>query len=179
MSGPCSIPGNPDISGRGVLIAVYLQNMLCFILALWALWDGEVTEYELDSVENHSLTNLILAFGILLSCVVQALSTRGVSNYQTSIILSMSWMNNTNAFIYFLLYVQRKTEEGIKPQWASWIHHIKNRAKGMIHSFDGGLMFASSFFEPALMHSYKDRVVIILHRECGMNPKVGQLRVVR
>jgi hypothetical protein len=39
MSGFCV---NTDISGIGVRTATYAQNLLSFLLALWALYDGTV-----------------------------------------------------------------------------------------------------------------------------------------
>ncbi|KAH6913549.1 hypothetical protein BKA70DRAFT_725590, partial [Coprinopsis sp. MPI-PUGE-AT-0042] len=121
----CSIPGNPDIAGIGVRIAIYIQNLLCFAPALWALWDGEVTQDELDSAETQTATNLVLAFAILISSIVQAL-TLGLSNYHANIVLSMSWMNNTNVFIYFLLYIHHKRHD-VKPNWASWYRHVRKK----------------------------------------------------
>ncbi|KAJ3526265.1 hypothetical protein NMY22_g10231 [Coprinellus aureogranulatus] len=134
----CLIPSNPDVSGIGVRIAIYIQNLLCFIPALWALWDGKVTNYEMDSAEAHSTTNLVLAFAILISCIFQALA-RGLTNYHGSIILSLSWMNNTNAFIYFLLYIQYKSqgEAGIKPEKSAWIKHIKAQVMTIFCLSDG------------------------------------------
>jgi hypothetical protein len=102
------IPADPDISGIGVRVAIYAQNLLSFIPAISAIWDGEVVPHELDAVRNQSTTILITAFGILISAIVQA-RTLGLSNFHASIILSLSWINNTNTFIYFLLYVQRKS----------------------------------------------------------------------
>ncbi|KAH6914527.1 hypothetical protein BKA70DRAFT_1093934 [Coprinopsis sp. MPI-PUGE-AT-0042] len=121
----CEIPGNPDIAGIGVRVAIYLQNLLCFVPALWALWDGEVTQDELDSAETQTTTNLVLAFAILISSIVQAL-TLGLSNYHANIVLSMSWMNNTNAFIYFLLYIHHKRHL-VKPDWVSWHAHVRGK----------------------------------------------------
>ncbi|KAH6914536.1 hypothetical protein BKA70DRAFT_1180014, partial [Coprinopsis sp. MPI-PUGE-AT-0042] len=118
----CAIPGNPDVAGIGVRIAIYIQNLLCFLPAIWALWDGEVTQEELDSAETQTTTNLVLAFAILISSIVQAL-TLGLSNFHTNIVLSMSWMNNTNAFVYFLLYIQHK-RQSVKPTWTAWYAHV-------------------------------------------------------
>lgn len=114
----CRIPGNPNISGVGVRIAIYIQNFLCFLPAIWALWDGEFTQEELHSAETQTTTNFVLAFAILVSSIVQAL-TLGLFNFHASIVLSMSWMNNTNAFVYFLLYIQHK-RRSVKPTWAVW-----------------------------------------------------------
>lgn len=131
------IPSNPDVSGIGVRIAIYLQNLLCFIPALWAIWDGKVSDYELESAETHATTNPVLAFAILISCIFQALA-RGLSNYHTSIVLSLSWMNNTNAFIYFLLYVQYKSQDGgIEPRWSAWTAHFKAQARTIFCLRDG------------------------------------------
>ncbi|KAG6855581.1 hypothetical protein H0H87_000655, partial [Tephrocybe sp. NHM501043] len=102
---------NPDISGIGVRSAIYAQNLLSFVPALLALKDRKVTPTELDALETQSTTILITAFAILLSTIVQASTSNpssGISNYHTSIILDLSWMNNTNLFIYLLLYTYRR-----------------------------------------------------------------------
>ncbi|KAF6756434.1 ankyrin repeat-containing domain protein [Ephemerocybe angulata] len=134
-TGSCKIPGNPDIAGVGVRIAIYIQNLLCFIPAFWALADGKVTQGELDAAETQATTNLVLAFAILISSIVQA-QTLGLTNYHASIVLNMSWMNNTNAFIYFLLYVQYKSQESnrrrVPPTWSAWARHIKDLAVSVI-----------------------------------------------
>uniref|UniRef100_A0A0W0EVS0 Uncharacterized protein n=1 Tax=Moniliophthora roreri TaxID=221103 RepID=A0A0W0EVS0_MONRR len=123
------IPSDPDISGLGVRIAIYVQNLLSFIPAMWALSDGKVEQYELESIETQSTTILITAFAILISAMVQA-QTLGLSSFHAAIVLSLSWMNNTNTFIYFLLYIQHKSQHGpdqVKPEWSSWIAHIKKK----------------------------------------------------
>lgn len=155
----CLIPANPDIAGIGVRVAIYVQNLLSFIPALWALWDLEVSDYELESVETQSTTNLILAFALLVSCFAKASSSSssppsegslvlaeegggGLTNYHTSIVLSMSWTNNTNAFIYFLLYVHYKGKAGpgrsaVEPRWAAWVEHVRGLAKTFRRPFSG------------------------------------------
>ncbi|KAJ7289448.1 hypothetical protein C8J57DRAFT_1277717 [Mycena rebaudengoi] len=127
---------DPDIAGIGVRAAIYIQNLISFIPAIWALWDGNVSLYELDSVQEQSLTILITAFAILISAMVQK-QTLGLSNFHTSVILSLSWMNNTNAFIYFLLYVQHKSQpqEGnnyIPMDISSWVKHLRQRLSGIL-----------------------------------------------
>ena len=137
----CLIRGNSDISGPGVRAALYAQNLLCFIPPIWAIWDGHVSDYELESMENHSTTNLIFAFAILISCFVQAL-TRDLTNFHASIVLSMSWMNNTNAFIYFLLYIRYKSQQGeghIEPQWSAWRTHIIAKLQSVLYFPNGEL----------------------------------------
>lgn len=122
------IPTNPDISGVGVRAAIYIQNFLSFLPALWALRDGKISSDELEAVERQSTTILITAFAILISTLIQ-LKTYGLSAFHTSIILNLSWINNTNAFIYFILYIQYKCDGSrgghgrIQPSWTAWIKH--------------------------------------------------------
>ncbi|KAG6889871.1 hypothetical protein C0995_013845 [Termitomyces sp. Mi166 len=92
---PC-ISSNPDISGIGVRVAVYIQNFLSFVPAIAALRDGKVTFTELDSLETQSTTILITVLAILISTVIQAHMDDGITNYHASIVLNLSWMNNTN-----------------------------------------------------------------------------------
>ncbi|KAF5323909.1 hypothetical protein D9611_008312 [Ephemerocybe angulata] len=130
MASAMCIPGNPDIAGIGVRIAIYAQNLLCSFPAFWALVDGKVTETELESAEKQATTNLVLAFAILISSMVQA-TTLGLTSYHANIVLSMSWMNNTNTFIYFLLYVQHKSQPTpgsghiVEPTFLAWARHIR------------------------------------------------------
>ncbi|KAF6743812.1 hypothetical protein DFP72DRAFT_110763 [Ephemerocybe angulata] len=135
-AGSCKIPGNPDIAGVGVRIAIYVQTLLCFFPAFWALFDGKVSQGELDAAENQATTNLVLAFAILISSIVQA-QTLGLTNYHASIVLNMSWLNNTNAFIYFLLYIQHKSQPGIRgrvaPTWRAWAQHVRELVVSVVH----------------------------------------------
>jgi hypothetical protein len=125
----CDIPGNPDIGGIGVRAATYAQNILSFIPALWALLDDrKVDETELETVEKQSTAMLIIAFAILISLVVQALAFN-LSAFHTSIVLSLSWMNNTNTFIYFVLYIHHmshsdRNKQRVDPSWSAWYHHV-------------------------------------------------------
>ncbi|KAF9077393.1 hypothetical protein BDP27DRAFT_1209232, partial [Rhodocollybia butyracea] len=110
MSSPlCSIPANPDIAGIGVRTAIYAQALLSFIPAFWAIWDNKVEEFELESIETQSTTILITAFAILVSAFVQATTQSiGLTSFYGTIILNLSWMNNTNTFIWFLLFVHHE-----------------------------------------------------------------------
>ncbi|KAH6902310.1 hypothetical protein BKA70DRAFT_1067117, partial [Coprinopsis sp. MPI-PUGE-AT-0042] len=119
----------PDIAGVGVRSAIYAQNLLCILSALWALWNGQITPAKLEYAEVQTTTNLILAFAILISSAVQA-NTLGISNYHGNIVLMMSWMNNTNAFVYFILYIQHKaglqeSEGRVDPTLRAWVKHVR------------------------------------------------------
>jgi hypothetical protein len=134
----CMLPANPDIAGIGVRTAIYSQNSICIIPAIAALWDGKVTQGELDYAETQTTTNLVLAFAILISSMVQA-RTLGITNYHANIVLLMSWMNNTNAFIYFILYVHHKlapSDQKERPNfsWKTWVMHVKERFLRMSHT---------------------------------------------
>jgi hypothetical protein len=154
MSSECLISANPDVSGVGVRLAIYAQNLVCFIPPIWALWDGKVTASELDSAETHSTTNLILAFAILVSAMTQT-RNGGLTNFHANIVLLLSWMNNTNAFVYFLLYVQRKSQPGkkqMKPEWRPWIEHIRSKFNVFARpSEQGAFVPASNFINQSLM----------------------------
>ncbi|KAH0580414.1 hypothetical protein H2248_001916 [Termitomyces sp. 'cryptogamus'] len=89
-----TVTANPDVSG-----IVSCRH--------FGLSDQRVTPTELDELEKQSTTILITAFAILISTVIQA-HTDGISDYHASIVLDLSWMNNTNLFIYFLLYVYHR-----------------------------------------------------------------------
>jgi hypothetical protein len=122
------IPTNPDISGVGVRVAIYIQTFLSFIPAFWALRDGVITSDEMEAVERQSTTILITAFAILISALIQ-LYKFGLSSFHTSIILNLSWLNNTNALIYFVLYISYKCDtavehDRVEPKWSAWIKHI-------------------------------------------------------
>ncbi|KAG6876896.1 hypothetical protein C0993_012320 [Termitomyces sp. T159_Od127] len=116
MSGTANvcINSNPDVSGIGVRVAIYIQNFLSFIPAATALQDGRVTFSELDSLERQSTSILITALAILISTIIQAHRDDGITNFHASIVLNLSWMNNTNLFIYLLLYAFRRSHLGKK-----------------------------------------------------------------
>ncbi|KAF8507805.1 hypothetical protein BU17DRAFT_33050, partial [Hysterangium stoloniferum] len=98
----------PDVSGIGVRIAIYAQNLMSFLPAFYAISDGEVTIDELFSVEIQASTILITALAILVSAIFEAVTQR-ITSFHAAIILNLSWMNNTNLFIYLLLYIHHRT----------------------------------------------------------------------
>jgi hypothetical protein len=127
----CQLRSDPDIAGIGVRVAIYVQNILSFIPAVRALWDGRVDLNELEAVEDQSTTILLTAFAILISAMVEA-RTLGLTSFHANVVLSLSWMNNTNTFIYFILYVQHKSQlppesGGVDSRWASWINHVVSK----------------------------------------------------
>ncbi|KAF9440068.1 hypothetical protein P691DRAFT_688817, partial [Macrolepiota fuliginosa MF-IS2] len=93
----------PDISGIGVCTSIYAQNIITPILAICPFWDNKVKDKELKRVEEMSMLILLMACALLISAVMQALTT-GMSTYYTLIIFNLGWMNNTNAFVYAILW---------------------------------------------------------------------------
>ncbi|KAJ7200912.1 hypothetical protein B0H12DRAFT_541389 [Mycena haematopus] len=134
------ILANPELSGIGVRAAIYVQSLLGFVPAISALWDGEVAQYELEAVATQSSTILITAFSILISAMVEAKALKvevPVSAFYANIVLNLAWMNNTNTFIYFLLYIQQRSQLGPRQissdLFSAW-KHIKSYFSGGISS---------------------------------------------
>ncbi|KAJ7740082.1 hypothetical protein B0H16DRAFT_58238 [Mycena metata] len=112
-SASCIIP-NTDISGIGVRTATYAQNILSFVPAFLALLDKKVSNEELDSLRGQSTTILLSAFALLIAAFIQAQNhANGLDNYHTTIVLNLSWMNNTNTFIYILFHLHHKSFYGL------------------------------------------------------------------
>jgi hypothetical protein len=127
MDPSCYIPANPDISGIGVRTAIYAQNILSFIPAFYALVDGVVDPKELQTIKDQSTTILVTAFAILISTIFQTWKY-GLSDFHASVVLNLSWMNNTNTFIYFILYVHHRSrlsgKDKISSTWSAWARHV-------------------------------------------------------
>ncbi|KIK51537.1 hypothetical protein GYMLUDRAFT_181288, partial [Collybiopsis luxurians FD-317 M1] len=109
------IQPNSDISGIGVRIAIYAQNILCFIPVFLDLLDGKVTTYEMTGIRDQSIGMLITAFSILATFFLEGASNANVTGQQidlfhTLIVLNLSWMNNTSTWIWFLLHVHQRTK---------------------------------------------------------------------
>ncbi|KAJ7203257.1 hypothetical protein GGX14DRAFT_461792 [Mycena pura] len=120
---PSNFPNctDTDISGIGVRSATYAQNLISFIPAIVALAnDGKISNNERAFIEDQSTNILLTAFGLLISALIQASTPQGLDNYHLSIVLNLSWMNNTNLFIYSLLRLHRKLWElptGLPDLW--------------------------------------------------------------
>ncbi|KAJ7430310.1 hypothetical protein B0H11DRAFT_1764634 [Mycena galericulata] len=125
------IPANPDVSGIGVRIAIYAQNLLCFAPVVAHLWDGSISADELKGVKDQSIGMLAIAFAILISTIVEATTTnitgQGLTRFHAAVILDLSWMNNTSTWIWFLLYVHHRTKGNpneeiqlIPAIWSDW-----------------------------------------------------------
>lgn len=137
------IPAIPDISGIGVRIAIYAQNLLCFAPVVTDLWDGVVTSDEIKGVTDQSVGMLSIAFAILISTIVQATGNSsagdGLSSFHAAIILDLSWMNNTSTWIWFLLYIhsRSKADKGrVPPTWKDWIEDLRSTLRDFTRGYE-------------------------------------------
>jgi hypothetical protein len=118
---PCNIPSNPDVTGIGVHIAIYAQNLLCFLPVVVNLWDGNISRDELKGIKDQSIGMLAVAFSILITTIVLARGAGGdqtITSYHAAIVLFLSWLNNTSTWIWFILYVHNHSKTTNKRKWA-------------------------------------------------------------
>ncbi|KAJ7720529.1 hypothetical protein B0H16DRAFT_384145 [Mycena metata] len=119
------ITANPDITGIGVRIAIYAQNLLCFVPIGLHLWDGIISDEELKGIKDQSIGMLAIAFAILISIIIQAKTAvqgQPITGFHAAVILDLSWMNNTSTWIWFLLYAHHISnadaeEEAAEKKW--------------------------------------------------------------
>jgi hypothetical protein len=109
------IASNTDISGIGVRTAAYAQTFLSFVPAILALLDGQISAGERDSLADQSTTILLSAYALLIAGF--SLARNQLDNYHTTIVLNLSWMNNTNTFIYILFLWHRDPKLWSKFRW--------------------------------------------------------------
>ena len=132
------IPANPDISGIGVRIAIYAQNLLCFLPIIFYLYDGEISLDELAGIQDQSIGMLAIAFAILITTAFLA-AERKVTNYHAAIILGLSWMNNTSTWIWFILYVYERSTAKYQPigaTWSTWYTALWSPVRIYLHGLD-------------------------------------------
>jgi hypothetical protein len=134
-SDQCTIPPNPDVSGIGVRYAIYIQNILCFVPVVMNLVDdGKISADELKGIQDQSVGMLAIAFSILITTIILAEGAggdQGITNYHASIVLDLSWMNNTSTWIWFILYVhcRSKPKSGapVPATWRAWYNLLRGR----------------------------------------------------
>ncbi|KAJ7049850.1 ankyrin repeat-containing domain protein [Mycena amicta] len=118
---------NTDISGIGIRSATYAQNLLSFVPAAVALFnDGKISNSEREFIKDQSTNILLTAFGLLLSAIIQAKTAQGLDNYHLALVLNLSWLNNTNTFIYLVLCLHRKmwSSPSDRWRWSKVFRHI-------------------------------------------------------
>jgi hypothetical protein len=122
----CSNLSNPDVSGVGVRAAIYAQNLTCFLPVIVHLWDRKISRDELKGIKDQSIGMLAVAFAILLTTIILAKGAGGdqkINSYHATVVLDLSWMNNTSTWIWFILYVHHQSKRDNQPtgaQWGDW-----------------------------------------------------------
>ncbi|KIJ28964.1 hypothetical protein M422DRAFT_189086, partial [Sphaerobolus stellatus SS14] len=145
--GQCTVPPNPDVSGIGVRIAIYAQNLLCFLPVIVHLWDRKISRDELKGIKDQSIGMLAVAFSILITTIILAKGaggtqdtggTRGITNYHTAIVLDLSWMNNTSTWIWFILYVHHRSKDDhpVPATWGAWYDVLRKYLKMLLRGIE-------------------------------------------
>ncbi|KAF7329506.1 Multiple ankyrin repeats single kh domain [Mycena kentingensis (nom. inval.)] len=128
---------NTDISGIGVRTATYAQNLLSFFPAVLAIIDDhKISATERELIEDQSTNILITAFALLISAIIQTKTGDGLDNYHLALVLNLSWMNNTNTFIYLFLRLHRgswRGSEEVSDAEAGVGRHDANDDDGGVH----------------------------------------------
>ncbi|KAJ6526099.1 hypothetical protein B0H19DRAFT_881804, partial [Mycena capillaripes] len=119
---------NPDVSGVGVRVAIYAQNLTCFLPVIVHLWDRKISRDELKGIKDQSIGMLAVAFAILLTTIILAKGAGGdqkITSYHAAVVLDLSWMNNTSTWIWFILYVHHRSKRDDRPTGANWSEWYK------------------------------------------------------
>src|SRR5690242_13268137 len=89
----CIVP-NPDISGVGVRVAIYVQALLSTIYPIIFAWDGNISPKESQTMSRISINIALTACALLVSTGIQATTAFGISLYHALIVLQLSWVNS-------------------------------------------------------------------------------------
>ncbi|KAF5344569.1 hypothetical protein D9756_011452 [Leucocoprinus leucothites] len=98
---PNCIPANPDIAGVGIRVTAYIQNVLCLVVAIWAvIRERGVTPQTSLRLVYTQMTGIILTTGALfLSAFIQS-RNYGLSVYHAIIVLNLGWVNLASHILY-------------------------------------------------------------------------------
>ncbi|KAJ3536398.1 hypothetical protein NMY22_g6050 [Coprinellus aureogranulatus] len=99
---PCLDP-NPDISGIGVRVSIYIQAFLNILCAMVFSRDSWISKTEHKSLTQASL-NLFLAGCALLVCTIVQGSTFGITVHHALIVLNLNWIVGFSALLYVFIW---------------------------------------------------------------------------
>jgi hypothetical protein len=95
---------------------------------------------ELAGIQDQSTGMLAIAFAILITTASLAAGPNPiVSHYHAAIILGLSWMNNTSTWIWFILYVHKRSRATYKPvgaTWSAWRTALWSPVRTYLHGLD-------------------------------------------
>ncbi|KAJ2916274.1 hypothetical protein MD484_g4152, partial [Candolleomyces efflorescens] len=100
---PSCVEPNPDISGIGVRLAIYIQafvNIACVIL--FSL-DNYISPFEHKVLINASL-NLFVSGCALLICTAVQGTTFGLSLHHALVVLNLNWIIGFSGLLYVLIF---------------------------------------------------------------------------
>ncbi|KAJ7477613.1 ankyrin repeat-containing domain protein [Mycena latifolia] len=153
---PSCISANADISGIGVRVAIYAQNLLCFMPVVAYLQDGRVSPDEMKGIKDQSIGMLAIAFAILISTIIEATTAvegQQITSFHAAVILDLSWMNNTSTWIWFVLYA----------------HHLSKADKGKERGTDWKPRCPRCRLEPGrnpILATWSDWAPVVLSKAC-------------
>jgi len=111
----CTTPSDPDTSSTSRFTSNKFYS--CCMGPLGRISLSLRTRLCRDTVHHHRIRHLDL-------------DNRPATDpgAHASIVLSSSWMNNMNAFIYFLLHVRQKSQRWSEPTWSA-CKHVRSKFK--------------------------------------------------
>ena len=85
----CAEP-DPDITGIGVTIAVFVQAFFNIVASAFAAHDGNIDEDEAKKISGLSRESFILAAGLVITSFIR-LCQKNLSAYHALMVLQMTW----------------------------------------------------------------------------------------
>lgn len=101
LPNPCLI-ANPDISGVGIRLAIYLEAFLNVACATIFCPDASISNFE-HAILAASSRNLFLTGCALLICAFYQGSMQGLTVHHTLIILNLNWIIYLSALLYVFI----------------------------------------------------------------------------
>lgn len=98
---PC-IDSNPDISGVGVRVSIYVQALVNLAAITMFSADGVISKNEQHIINAGSNNIFITGCAILAAAIVQQ-RTYGLSVYHTLIILNLGWINGLSGIFSVMI----------------------------------------------------------------------------
>ncbi|KAL0563281.1 hypothetical protein V5O48_018792 [Marasmius crinis-equi] len=141
---PC-IVANPDISGIGVRISVYIQSFLCFIPALCFASDGVLDYHEEEALYKISTQLILFSIGLLITTAVEQ-ATKGIGNHHIILVLNMCWMINSSALVICLFHTKIKDGKTGSIDWSA--RYFRPRRKTELW---GGLLVSANLIGMSIL----------------------------
>jgi hypothetical protein len=140
MLNPTQVPcadSDPDITGIGVTLAVFLQAFCNLIASGVAVYDGEIDKGEAEGIFGISKENLYLSGALILTSAIQ-LAQGTLSAYHAVMVLQMTWVLEGP-----LMTSYDPLNSLIKQRWR------KNAVNDVLHADTGRTAFWLSIFRLA------------------------------